>query len=475
MLILVVLILGIGGGLVFWKTSAGGHHSDGLTHVSKEDMEIFLETAINPMQLRMLAQSAEQRKELAKNLRELLAIASQARKDGYAEDPETKVAIARLKKELLALNYDKEINGKKGQLPPFSFIKEDQVKAFWEETEEEKSGFLSLWKGATKRRYIKEFETLYDDQIKVARERGLLPKEGEDPTEEQTKQITEQRKQMRTQFAKLNIYHDEAKEKLASISSMSAEDKEKWEKFERKTELQIQLQIAQLLVQKYVQKELQSKLEVKKEEVDKYIAEHPELGKEKREKAEGILKKIKDGEDFAKLAKEFSEDPGSKDKGGLYENIPLGQMTPDFEKAALALKPGEVADKLIPTSFGYHIIKLEKKGETKGEDGKTTTTYDARHILISSKIKDPDNPVGQEMPLEAFVNQKLTKEKQIKILAEITEANPIEVAEDYEVKVPPPPAPMPQLPTAPGSEGKTVPPTPPSEVNESPESPPKKK
>ena len=441
MLILVVVVLGLGAGLVVWKTKAGGQHGEGLTHVSKEDMAIFLETAINPMQLRALAESPEQRKELAKNLRELLALASQARKEGYAEDPEIKASIKRLKKELLALNYDKEINAEKGQMPPFTFITEDQVKAFWEESAEEKSGFMSVWKGAKKRRYIKEFETLYDEQIKAARERGLLPKEGEELKEEQKKQIEEQRKQMRTNFAKVSIYHDEAEEKLASIGSMNAEDKEKWKKFERKTELQIELQIAQMLVQKYVQEKLAPRLEVKKEEVEKYIAEHPELGKEKKDKAKDVLKKALGGEDFAKLAKEFSEDPGSKDKGGLYENVPLGQMAPAFEKAALALKPGEISKELVETPFGYHIIKLDKKGETTGADGKKTETYNARHILISSKIKDPNSPIGQEVALEAFVTQKLTKEKQEKILAEITANNPIEVVEDYEVKVPPVPAP----------------------------------
>jgi peptidyl-prolyl cis-trans isomerase C len=78
----------------------------------------------------------------------------------------------------------------------------------------------------------------------------------------------------------------------------------------------------------------------------------------KRKTMEGLLKRAKAGEDFAKLAKEYSEDPGSKDKGGEY-TFPRGQMVPEFEAAALALKTNEVSD-IVTTQFGYHIIKLSE-------------------------------------------------------------------------------------------------------------------
>jgi peptidyl-prolyl cis-trans isomerase C len=78
----------------------------------------------------------------------------------------------------------------------------------------------------------------------------------------------------------------------------------------------------------------------------------------KRKTMEGLLKRARDGEDFAKLAKEYSEDPGSKDKGGEY-TFPRGQMMPEFEAAAFALKTNEVSD-IVTTSYGYHIIKLSE-------------------------------------------------------------------------------------------------------------------
>ncbi len=79
----------------------------------------------------------------------------------------------------------------------------------------------------------------------------------------------------------------------------------------------------------------------------------------KRKEMEGLLKRARAGEDFAKLAKESSEDPGSKDRGGEYK-FPRGQMVPEFEAAAFALQTNQVSD-IITTRYGYHIIKLSEK------------------------------------------------------------------------------------------------------------------
>lgn len=86
--------------------------------------------------------------------------------------------------------------------------------------------------------------------------------------------------------------------------------------------------------------------------------------KKKKDHADKVLVRAKKGEDFAKLAKEFSEDPGSKDKGGEYI-FPRGQMVKEFEETAFALKPKEVSG-LVKTQFGWHIILLsEKKAASK--------------------------------------------------------------------------------------------------------------
>jgi peptidyl-prolyl cis-trans isomerase D len=75
-------------------------------------------------------------------------------------------------------------------------------------------------------------------------------------------------------------------------------------------------------------------------------------------KAEALLKQIQGGADFAKLAKEKSEDPGSGANGGELGWIVKGQTVPEFEKAAFSLKVGETSG-LVKTTYGYHIIQVE--------------------------------------------------------------------------------------------------------------------
>ncbi len=80
--------------------------------------------------------------------------------------------------------------------------------------------------------------------------------------------------------------------------------------------------------------------------------------------ANDILARINKGESFSKLARALSQDKSSAEKGGDLGYFGRGKMVPEFERAALALKPGEVS-KPVKTRFGYHIIKLTdiKKGK----------------------------------------------------------------------------------------------------------------
>jgi peptidyl-prolyl cis-trans isomerase D len=83
-----------------------------------------------------------------------------------------------------------------------------------------------------------------------------------------------------------------------------------------------------------------------------------------RTKAEDIRKRIDQGEDFAKLAEQFSEDPGTASKGGNLGSFKKGQMVKPFEEAAFSLTPGEVSP-VVKSQFGFHIIKVESVEEEK--------------------------------------------------------------------------------------------------------------
>ncbi len=77
-----------------------------------------------------------------------------------------------------------------------------------------------------------------------------------------------------------------------------------------------------------------------------------------KEQALDIKKQLEGGADFAALAKKYSDDPGSKDNGGLYKNVERGKMVPEFDKAAFELPVGKISDP-VQTSFGFHILKVD--------------------------------------------------------------------------------------------------------------------
>jgi peptidyl-prolyl cis-trans isomerase D len=85
-----------------------------------------------------------------------------------------------------------------------------------------------------------------------------------------------------------------------------------------------------------------------------------------RKRAEEVLAKARAGEDFAALAKQYSQDESNKDQGGDLDFFGRGRMVPAFEEAAFALQPGAISD-LVKTDYGFHVIKVTEKrgGETK--------------------------------------------------------------------------------------------------------------
>jgi peptidyl-prolyl cis-trans isomerase D len=101
---------------------------------------------------------------------------------------------------------------------------------------------------------------------------------------------------------------------------------------------------------------------------------------EVRKQAEAVLKRARAGQDFAKLANEFTEEEIGRTRGGDLDFFGRGQMAPEFEQAAFALKPGEVSD-IVQTQFGLHIIKLTDRREA------TTRTLDEVRGQIEDQLR----------------------------------------------------------------------------------------
>ena len=105
-------------------------------------------------------------------------------------------------------------------------------------------------------------------------------------------------------------------------------------------------------------------------------------------KAEMILQKLKNGEDFARLAKLYSEDPASAKRGGDLGFTQRGDLVPEYEAVAFNLKDGEISG-IVQTQFGFHIIQLiERRGER----------IHTRHILIQVKpTKEDEERIVKEL------------------------------------------------------------------------------
>ena len=100
---------------------------------------------------------------------------------------------------------------------------------------------------------------------------------------------------------------------------------------------------------------------------------------EARKKIEQALKRVKAGEDFATVAKEVSEDTGSKNNGGDLNYFYKGQTgSKTFEDAAFSLKTGEISD-IVTSDTGYHIIKVTDK-----KDAKKISYDEAKNNIISN-------------------------------------------------------------------------------------------
>ena len=117
-------------------------------------------------------------------------------------------------------------------------------------------------------------------------------------------------------------------------------------------------------------------------------------------KAQQILKDLKAGKDFAALARQHSQDPGSAVNGGDLGFFPQGQMVGPFNDAAFSLKPGATSD-LVETQFGYHIIRVAEKQPAR------TAPLEEMRPRIEEFLKHQN----RESETESFVKALRSKSK----------------------------------------------------------------
>ncbi|MET0626661.1 MAG: peptidylprolyl isomerase [Pyrinomonadaceae bacterium] len=334
-----------------------------------------------PEAVSKLETDAAERKRFARDVRQMLAAAEEAKALGYAARPEVKLQFELARSFVIAQTYFKQ-RQQAGATAPEQVVSQAEIDALLAEPAQQQ-----------------QFAVFAEDYRTNGPGRGATISE-------------EQRKELSQHYARVMV--GLRKGTAAGIAA------------DRKTQLAVMLQQARVLAGAY-SKELQSNIKVSEAELDAYVAAHPEYDtKQSRAKIEGLLQRVRAGEDFVKLANEFTEDPSGKGTGGDLGWFGRGMMVKPFEEAAFTLKQGEVSG-VVETVFGYHILKVEeRRAQGQGEEVR------ARHILIRYNAA-PRRPGAPPQSPREQARGAVEEEKRDRHFDELAVRRNVQVAEDYRV------------------------------------------
>jgi len=380
--ILAILIVFALAGSALWNQSCSS--APKTVKLSAHDMQLVFQEMLPPSKQQEIAASPDEKKKLVGELKKLLALAQAAEQEGYLQKPEVASQVAFQGDMALYRAYRKN--------NPDVKVADEEINAYHTAHPKDFDDFVQ-----TNPRLQQQAQGAQRDEIKkqYGEFKVLAERARKDKIDQQDLtriQVLIDRSQALAQAYMTDLQKNS--DKLVSDGEVDQYFTDHQTEFD-------EVRVRQIMTSTQTKPDGEDEAEAGK---DKKEAQKPPPKEEAKKKAQALLERVRKGEDFAKLAKETSDDPGSKEKGGEYDFFAKGTMVPEFEEVAFKLKPGEVSEP-VETPFGYHIIKLEDRRS-------------------ASSATDPK--VRQQ------ITDKLKQEKLDARIEEITAASTVEVAEDFD-------------------------------------------
>ncbi|MCY7374834.1 MAG: peptidylprolyl isomerase [Pyrinomonadaceae bacterium] len=405
--IVLVLFAAVCAGFFIWRVQNIGAKNEKmeaeiLKGLTAEEISLVLKSGDS--ETGGIAENAETRAAFLKGLREYLALAAQARRANLTEDANFKINLEYKQNILLADLYNAKLSGEQGK---FYVVPKEETEVVWSKPENEKQFEIDM-------------DTLRAIQTAVAKERG----DGQTFPKLQGGSLIKAREN----WARVKILSDRAKADAEFLQK-------------REVSLRLKIVEAGILSADYLRKNWAQNIKATAPEIAEYLAAHPEYDvKKKRERAETILRQVQLGADFGKLAAEFSEDRATKSKGGLYENVGKDVLWAEVENAALGLENGNIANQIIETQTGFHVVKLENKQINKDSNGGESIKFSIRHILLQKNFEEPGNRYPDVpapfVKAEEIAKAEVEKQKRSKFVEAVINRSQIILPEDFTVEPP---------------------------------------